>query len=852
MRVWVGAMLGLLLAVPARADDAYDRAAELVSELYLHRESTEPAELLRQAARHAAFRIDWLTAREDDGGVALYGPDGALLGRAEAHTWDELPQALRALDAALHAAEHPLGNTPVPHLLIQGASQGLDRYSRVLAGARLERFDTRIKGTLVGVGATLGQRDGLLTVVDVLPGGPAERAGVRADDQIWQIDGQSTVNMPVSEAVRRVRGDKGTAVTLAVFRPTVDAGGGDLGPTPHWFRITRDEVVLPNVTHRVLEGDVAYVAIDHISQKTVYNLRRALAELAEGDHLGRGLVLDLRGNTGGSMKQSAGVVDQLVEEGLLVRTAGPDGGPVPHLMHQIDARDGGDEPPVPVVLLTNRRTASGAEIIAGSLVQHGRATVVGQRSYGKGKVQKIYALDEEARLKLTVAEYVLEGGVRVDDDGLGVDLPTGEIWLDEDGVRHGHGWDLEREGVAWDSILPLVRELPSWRGREGGSVDLEVELARRTVLGAEGPSRAQTLAAALEAAHGLRSESEALLVEALAARDIDWSAAPADAGVPQVEVVLDTHPDPDDPLRRKMRVHLRHRGATPLHRVVARLVSEDNGAWDGLVLTFGRLDPGAEAEVETSVRLRQGITPRRDRVHVEVRAHRRPTFTSRDHPIDLTTPPRPPLSLTVALEGEGPARRAHVAALHRGDRPVEGLEVAFGFPGDLPVTLVDQAVRHPVLAPGDTATLSLALQLDGTAPDPLPLELRASVDTYGRLADWPVALPLDGTPVHLEAPTLGLVEALPTAAPGPAQISLWVRDDHGLASVVAFLDHDKILYDPVGSPQLDVPLDLDLTPGRHVLTVRARDDQDLVTTETWSILVRDDGEGLVTPEPVED
>src|SRR5262249_10167246 len=143
------------------------------------------------------------------------------------------------------------------------------------------------------------------------------------------------------------------------------------------------------------------------SQQTVENLRAAMAELDRAGALDAGLVIDLRGNTGGSMKESASVADLFLGEGLLLRTQGSDGGRVQNLQAEMFATRAGTEPDIPLVVVVDDRTASGSEILAGALLELGRAALIGTRTFGKGTVQKVYNLGPDVRFKLTVARYIL-------------------------------------------------------------------------------------------------------------------------------------------------------------------------------------------------------------------------------------------------------------------------------------------------------------------------------------------------------------------------------------------------------------------------------------------------------------
>ena len=187
------------------------------------------------------------------------------------------------------------------------------------------------------------------------------------------------------------------------------------------------------------------------------------------------------------MKQAARAVDHFVSEGLLLRTAGPDGGRVQNLQARMEATESEEDIAAPIVVLVDERTASGSEILAGALVQLQRAVLVGSATYGKGTVQKIYTLGT-GRLKLTVARYILEEGLHITEAGLPPDAALAEVVLGKTGVSYD-GWTESEAGVKWDDVIPVIRENKGWRDQIHEHGDVRLELARRTLLKAKRSSR---------------------------------------------------------------------------------------------------------------------------------------------------------------------------------------------------------------------------------------------------------------------------------------------------------------------------------------------------------------------------
>jgi carboxyl-terminal processing protease len=421
--------LALLTWLAAAAEpvpvERYSHALHLVNKLYLYPDRLDERRLLGYAARGLSDDLPWLMADRDDATVSLSHGNGTPLGQVTVTSMHTLPQALADLEQLVRDSPWSIGDTDMRLSLLDGMRWGLDSYTQVLSGDRLARFKVRLKGVTVGVGATITRTDQALVVTSLALDGPAAGGGLKRGDVILRIDGRSTVNMPSSEAGALLRGTDGTQVSVRVLRDT----------TEREYVLTRAQVVVPNVEHRVLEGQVGYVRITHVSQQTSANLSTALESLRAEGALEHGLVLDLRGNTGGSMKEAARSADAFLEDGLLLRTVGPDGGRVPNLQARMEAQTTDDEPAVPIVIVVDDRTASGSEIIAGALMELERAALVGTRTYGKGTVQKTYTLDDNAQLKLTVAQYLLANDRVIADRGIVPDVVLGAVQLKATGMR---------------------------------------------------------------------------------------------------------------------------------------------------------------------------------------------------------------------------------------------------------------------------------------------------------------------------------------------------------------------------------------------------------------------------------
>jgi carboxyl-terminal processing protease len=255
--------------------------------------------------------------------------------------------------------------------------------------------------------------EGALTVVSPVAESPGERAGIKPGDRILSIDGTSTKDMSLGEAIRRMKGAAGTKAVLEVMRDGFAA--------PQKLTLVRDRVRTQSVDMRVLDPArrYAYVRVRAFQERTDRNLRKALddARTAMSGQI-RGLVLDLRNNPGGLLDQAVRVADVFLTSGTIVTTAGRGKRNV-----EVErARDKETEPAYPMIVLVNRGTASASEIVAGALQDQERAVIMGTTTFGKGSVQTIIELEDGSGLKLTVARYYTPKHRSIQELGIAPDV----------------------------------------------------------------------------------------------------------------------------------------------------------------------------------------------------------------------------------------------------------------------------------------------------------------------------------------------------------------------------------------------------------------------------------------------
>ncbi len=328
---------------------------------------------------------------------------------------------------------------------IKGMLETLDPHTSFLKPDQYKEMKIDTQGEFGGVGIEVEMRpsqtgapdqprENVLTVMSAIEGTPAARAGLTTGDQILKIDETPTRNMRMDDAVQKMRGKKGTPVSLTVERP------GQGGSKPGWkdprvFTLTREIIKIDNVVARSLEPGYGYVRLKQFSESSDRDLEAALDKLEKESPSGHlnGLVLDLRNNPGGLLDQAVRIADQFIESGLIVRTEGKDG----RVIDEEKAHQRGTRTGFPMICLVNGGSASASEIVAGALQDHGRAAIMGTQTFGKGSVQTVIELDDGSALKLTIARYYTPSGRSIQEKGITPDVVVEQVKLADLKPQHG-------------------------------------------------------------------------------------------------------------------------------------------------------------------------------------------------------------------------------------------------------------------------------------------------------------------------------------------------------------------------------------------------------------------------------
>jgi carboxyl-terminal processing protease len=293
---------------------------------------------------------------------------------------------------------------------INGMLNSLDPHSAYLTPELYKDLQMDTQGRFGGLGIEITVKGGVLTVVSPIEDTPAFKAGIKPGDMIFKIEDEFTKDMTLVDAVKKMRGPKGTKINLSIKREGV--------PELIDFTLMRDTIRVQSVRSRVLESGYGYIRLAQFQERSDRDVQKALEKLAAEKSGLKGLVLDLRNNPGGLLTQAVRIADLFLDSGLIVYTEGR----IESQKQKYFAQKDGSWIDFPMVVLVNGGSASASEIVAGALQDHKRAVVLGTKTFGKGSVQTILPLDDNSALRLTTARYFTPSGRSIQATGIVPDI----------------------------------------------------------------------------------------------------------------------------------------------------------------------------------------------------------------------------------------------------------------------------------------------------------------------------------------------------------------------------------------------------------------------------------------------
>ncbi len=667
-------------------------AAWSVQQEYVDPARFEPEDQLRSALRFLGLQTPEFFAVTDAEGGSVEVTVRAAKSKFSLGSLDTLVDAAERLEEILKFAQSVLDLDEeslheLEYTAINGLFAALDPHTILLTPEQHADLGVRTRGHFGGIGAEIRADERRIRVVRVIEGGPAAKAGLLSGDLLLRIGRQSTVNMTSAEAQGLLRGPVGNPVDLKVRR----------GKRSVAVKIVRDTITIPSVHDARLPGRVGYVRISTFQENTGERVRKVLGELRDGPGGVRGVVLDLRGNSGGLLTQATEVVNALVAEGdlVIVRSA-----------REVERDQATEEtvvdPDVSFVVLVDEESASASEIVSGGLKALGRGIVLGRGTFGKGSVQMLKPATpygRELALKMTVAEYLVHGKKRIQTTGVIPDLellpvevsdiPGVARYFDEErferlrersrvahlpSAKHEQ-WDgaatrpAHRLRYLWTSELPSKEDLPVGTDPSLAEEmrDPEVRIARMVaeqLAGIQG--RGELLVALQRQTDGLQAREDARIDRAVAKTGVSWGAGGGTDGAFEVQArLVSEHPlVAGAPFR--LAVEFKNPGQRTLRRV--HLMTDcEKDELDGIELLVGEVAPGATVERTLELQIMAWRTEFTDKLRLDVHVgepNETPDATT-NVLLDVAAPPRPVFSYDYwivddpTLVERAPARARH-------------------------------------------------------------------------------------------------------------------------------------------------------------------------------------------------
>ncbi|MGH7799067.1 MAG: S41 family peptidase [Thermodesulfobacteriota bacterium] len=325
----------------------------------------------------------------------------------EEATYEGLSNFTRVLDLIERNYVDNVDSEKLAISAIEGMLKTLDPYSAYLTPERYKELEIGTSGEFGGVGIEISGENDLLTVITPIEGSPAARAGIKPGDLIIAIDGKSTQGLSVDEAVKSLRGPKGSTVKITI------QSQGDKNPRE--VALVRDIIYVKSVNSKLIDGRIGYIKLSQFQEKTSEELVKAIEALeSENKTQLNGLILDLRNNPGGLLTQAVDVADEFIDEGLIVSVKGR----VEDQSTDYYATKKDNTPGYPIIVLVNKGSASASEVVAEALQDKKRAIILGTKTFGKGSVQSIIKLEDGSGLKLTTAKFYAPSGRSINQVGV--------------------------------------------------------------------------------------------------------------------------------------------------------------------------------------------------------------------------------------------------------------------------------------------------------------------------------------------------------------------------------------------------------------------------------------------------
>lgn len=768
------------------------------------------------------------------------------------------------------------------YTFLGGMLRKLDPHSTILTPEDFQEFQTQTSGEYGGIGIVVGLKDEDLTVIAPMEATPATRAGLKKEDKILEIDSLPTTNMPLSEAVDRLRGKIGSSVTLRVGRENHDT---------FEVTITREQINIVSVRSKLLSENnkrVGILSIRSFQENTFADMAKALDEMTAGNQPLDGLIMDLRNNPGGLLDESIEMVDKFIEQGNILFTVGAENSDEDITR----AHKGGDIISPPMIVLVNEGSASASEIVAGALKNNNRALVIGAQTFGKGSVQSIFGLQGGGAMKMTVAQYLTPGRVSIQAVGIVpdvslvpvyvtpelVDLKVSDHFGEKNLEEHLENKSRIKSEESWFALPYLngeVEELESeYTMGINEKTDYPLGLALRLINTVTSNDKEQMKKESLPQLLKEAKNQDELIVVALQKNKVDWTAAAepikqtinlkcdskfTDKATTQAVAIF----NPGTEIIWEM--SCTNQDQIRAWRLIG-IVEAENALLDKKEFVFGSIKTGEKGKAQINVKIPEDMLAFRENIMVNFYAGQDQKVYTTQIPTQFTEKARLSLGYqfefkddgTLGSKGNGNHKVekgetiAVVATIHN-KSGVEAGNVSVNLKnleGDGVFLRKARDTLKSLKPSEEKQALFLFEVAPGYAKDNVKLDL-AIFDRPTRSGF------VDQIIFDLKPDATSPVKPLPATeytAPfivvnqhrisdSEVEVSGLVEDDQAISDVMVFAGDKKVFY-KAGSPtsptkKIEFTQKIALKEGANYIVVQARDDRQLVTNHTLSIIGKD-------------
>jgi carboxyl-terminal processing protease len=565
---------------------------------------------------------------------------------------------------------HEIKAEDIEYAAINGMLAQLDPHSVVFPPKDFTEFKIGTSGKFGGLGMVVGLRDGILTVISPIEGTPAFRAGLKSGDKIIAIDEDSTINMSLQEAVSKLRGDPSTSVILIVEIKK--------SQTNKTVTLVREIIAIPSVDSKLVDGNIGYIKIRNFQEDTSQSLEEKIAELTAKSGTLKGLILDLRNNSGGLLGQAIAVADKFLSSGMIVVTVEPMG----KQKIQKAKKSSKDIAKSPLVVIIDAGSASGAEIVAGALKDNNRAILIGDTSFGKGSIQQLVDLMSGAALKLTVGKYLTPNFTDIQSVGITPDILLAQSQVSEDEIilfnesKHFREKDLKKhldehskaelpyEKIKYLFFTDTDSETEEQKEKDENyykipdlEKDTHVQFAKKIILNTPSSDNNDDLLSQLKPIfEDFKKDEEVKISDALNTLDIDWSTGETIA-LPSVTTNLHLVPS-NGKLKAseelKIEISVTNNSKGTLYQLRG-ITESKNLLIDKHEFVFGKIETGMTKTSSKTIKIPQNSLSRKDELLIKFSEFNEHAPEDIKSAISIDAQPKPVFSYSYQIidEGEG-------------------------------------------------------------------------------------------------------------------------------------------------------------------------------------------------------